>query len=248
MATLINNIDINAQGIYLARHGAEELFTLPNLSDAEVNDWQEVEGLQVDFTTVQIQHPEVVVRYVVTSLAARSALEQYHKAESIKLTPHGWGRTFTLRKANADNCKVLAKGDHIMEIAYRYELDDLPKTQITSDVEPVVFRSRYKIGGVSLSQFGMVINETHALYTPDDFKALTLVRDMREAQLMCTMFASSWSVLWANRAALWDALQGELSLSTDMGTTLKARYLSCSTPKQVSQQPVISFTLNLQLI
>lgn len=248
MATLINNIDINAQGIYLARHGAEELFTLPNLSDAEVNDWQEVEGLQVDFTTVQLQHPEVVVRYVVTSLAARSALEQYHKEESIKLTPHGWQRTFTLRKANADNCKVLAQREHIMEIAYRYELDDLPSTQITADVEPLSFSTIYKIGGVSLSQYGVVVNEVHTLYTPDNFKVLTLVREVREVQLSCTMLASSWAGMWANRAALWNALQGELSISTDIGTTLKARYLSCSTPKQISKQPVISFTLNLQLI
>lgn len=248
MATLINNIDVNAQGIYLARHGAEELFTLPNLSDAEVNDWQEVDGLQVDFTTVQLQRPDVVVRYVVTSLAARSALEQYHKAESIKLTPHCWERSFTLRKAQPESTKVYGRigSELAMEIVYRYELDDIPTA--SGAPTPLGGVSPYKIGGVDLHQYGVAVNKVYdTLLAPNSYKERTFVRRSKEVQMQCAMFAPMWAGLWINRAALWSALQGELSLTTSIGTT-KARYLSCSSPRQIGNEPAISFTLNLQLI
>lgn len=250
MATLINNIDINARGIYLARRGARELFTLPDLTKVETNDWQEGEGLQVDFTTVQRKSPEVVVHYVVTSQSAVTLLDSYHKAESIRITPHGWGRTFTLRRPQVDACKVHGKtaGDTIIEISYRYELDDLPTTGVTARVEPSDIATRFAIGGTPTTAYGVVINESDALYAPNDYKAATFVRKAKEVRMQCTMIANTWQGLWANRAALWTNLQGEMALTTPT-IQLKARYLSCSDVRQVTTtQPVISFTLNLQLI
>lgn len=249
MATLMNNTDVNAQGIYLARHGAEELVTLPDLSKAETNDWQEMEGLQVDFTTVEQTNPEVVVRYVVTSLSARSALERYHKTDHINLAPHGWKRTFTLRNPRPDTSKVYGKvgGEMAQEISYRYELDDLPTERIAGAVEPFAIASDYKLGGGDVSRFGLAVNNADGLFALRGFKTRTLVPKSREAQLQCTLFATTWAGLWANRSALWTALQGGLSLTTPLGGH-KARYLSCTQTKQIGKSPIISLTLNLQLI
>lgn len=249
MATLINNTDVNAQGIYLVRHGAEELVTLPDISNAEVNNWQEEDGLQVDFTTIERTNPEVVVRYVVTSLSARKALERYHKADRITLAPHGWERTFTLRNPRPDTAKMYGNvgGEMALEVSYRYELDDLPTERVSGSVEQMQVSTRYKLGGVSLSQLGVAVSNVDALFAPDGYKDLTLARKGREVQLPCTLVASSWSNLWANRAALWRGLQGELSLTTPRGV-LKARYLSCAPTKQIGKSPTISITLNIQLI
>lgn len=249
MATLINKKDINKQGIYLARHGAEELFTLPDLSKAETNNWQEFDGVQVDFTTIERAYPEVTVRYVVTSLSARKALELHHKADHITLSPHGWGRTFTLRHPRPEGCRVYGRvgGKMATEVSYRYELDDLPSERVVGSGEPLPLRTQYKLGGVSLSQLGVAVNSVDALLAPDSYKDGTLARQGREVSLPCTMVASTWQRLWANRSALWQALQGELSLTTPIGV-LKARYLSCAPTKQVGKDPVISLTLNLQLI
>lgn len=249
MATLINNIDINAQGIYLVSHGAEELVTLPDLSKAETNDWQEMEGLQVDFTTVERSNPEVVVRYVVTSLSARTKLEAFHKADSLTLSPHGWGRTFTLRNPRPDTAKMSGKvgGEMALEVSYRYELDDLPNERIEGAAEPFAIDSGYKLGGSDVSRFGLAVNNADGLFALRGFKTRTLVPKSREAQLQCTLFATTWAGLWANRSALWTALQGELSLTTPLGGH-KARYLSCSQTKQIGKSPIISLTVNLQLI
>ncbi|MDD7438575.1 MAG: hypothetical protein PUK66_07085 [Bacteroidales bacterium] len=249
MPTLINNVDINAKGIYLAKRGAEELVTLPSLSKAETNDWQELDGVQVDFSTVERTNPEVVVRYVVTSLSARTDLERYHKADHITLAPHGWGRTFTLRRPRPDSCKMYGKvgGEMALEISYRYELDDLPSERVEGGVDPLPLRSQYKLGGAQFSQFGVAVNSVDMLFSPDGYKDLTFTRQGREVQLQCILLASSWSRLWANRSALWQALQGELSLTTPLGM-LRARYLSCATTKQIGKSPLISITLNIQLI
>ena len=250
MATRINNTDINAQGIYLARHGAEELCTLPDLSVAEVNDWQEAEGLQVDFTTVVCKAPEVAVRYVVTSIDARKALEEYHRAETLTLTPHGWGRSFVLRKGQPDSCKAYGRpgGELALEITYRYEQDELPTERVTGSVVPYGGLLGYKIGGKELTDYGVVVSKVYdTLLQADGFKDRTWVRKAKEVAMECVLFAPTWSVLWENRAALWQALQGELSLSTPAGT-LRARYLSCSNTRQVGKAPVVSFTLNMQWI
>lgn len=256
MTTLINKKDINKQGIYLARHGAEELFTLPDLSKAETNDWQEFDGVQVDFTTVERTNPEVVVRYVVTSLDARTALEQQHKRESITLSPHGWGRTFTLRKARPESCKAYGKiGNELaLEVSYRYELEDLPTDQVQGatvslrGTDYLPGSSSYKLGGVDFEEYGVVVSRVYdTLLALDSHKEHTFTRGGREIQMQCCMIAPTWSALWANRAALWTALQGELSLSTPAGT-YKARYLSCATPRQITKDPMITFTLNIQLI
>lgn len=249
MATLINNMDVNAQGIYLARHGAEELVTLPDLSNAEVNNWQEEDGLQVDFTTIERTNPEVVVRYVVTSLSARTKLEAYHKADSLTLSPHGWQRTFTLRNPRPDSAKMSGNvgGEMALEVSYRYELDDLPNERIAGAVDPFAIASDYKLGGGDVSRFGLAVNNSDGLFVLRGFKDRTLVPKSREAQLQCTLFATSWAGLWANRSALWTALRGELSLTTPLGVH-KARYLSCTQTKQIGKSPIISLTLNLQLI
>lgn len=256
MPTLINNIDVNKQGIYLSHHGAEELFMLPDTSKAETNNWQELDGLQVDFSTIEPTHPEVVIRYVVTSLSARDALEQQHKRESITLSPHGWARTFTLRKARPEGCKVYGKigSELALEVSYRYELEDLPTDQVQGATVPLrgtdylPGSSSYKLGGVDFEEYGVVVSRVYdTLLALDSHKEHTFTRGSREIQMQCCMIAPTWSALWTNRAALWTALQGELSLSTPAGT-YKARYLSCATPRQITKDPMITFSLNIQLI
>ena len=145
-------------GVWVTKGGYKDLLAFPALVDPDKNDWPEEDGVEVDLSAPRLQEKEITISFLasnpdidVCDFIAFISTPGYHTLRVLSL-----GREWCLRlSTQTKNKRYRNACDFVLTF-----VEDVPGRPATTLPDPglMVHDSGYELDGVSLANYGVVID------------------------------------------------------------------------------------------
>lgn len=253
--------ELSSHGIYFARGGVAELFTLPLLDDPITNDWQEEDGLEVDVKSLTTKVPSIELRMVVfgkTRMEYSSGLNAFRalfKSDEVRIKPAYFERDQIYKLTDITIEGITSHGGLYTSGAKWAEVTIGARLSEWSEVTlPLVTPSpltRVSIDGRDLVAYGVQIQEAYnTLLLPASYKERTLMSMSKELALQCIVIADSYKIIAGRLCTLSQAIMRKIITMKHGGGEGQCYYTSMTDLREIPMngRRAITFALNFKTI
>ena len=210
-------------GCWVTRGGYDGLLSLPAMREPEENDWPEEDGVEVDLSDPRLEPREIPVTFLADTVTGATDLVAYLSTPGYHLFRiPSLGREWRLRLSDHPANRVYPSATSFT-LRLGEDVPERPEPGGPPDPGVRMPESRFRLDGVPLSAYGVVVDESRSdllrapqakvnldrtVSTSDGriYDADHLVFQKREITLGCHFKAASAGEFWRCRDAFLAAL------------------------------------------